>query len=122
MLCCFDGQLLDSEPAAFEDASKHQCWRDAMTEEYDSILKNDVWDIIPRPEGKSIVTSKWIYKIKHAAHRSVEKCKARFLARGFFKKEGIDYDETFAPVAHFTSIHMIMLLQQLWDGSYIKWT
>ena len=60
--------LLDSEPTTFEEASKHQCWRDAMTEEYDSILKNDVWDIVPRPEGKSIVTSKWIYKIKHAAN------------------------------------------------------
>ena len=73
------GSLLDSEPATFEAASKHQCWRDAMTEEYDSILKNDVWDIVPRPEGKSIVTSKCIFKIKHAADRSVEKYKARFV-------------------------------------------
>ena len=67
------GNLLDSEPATFEEASKHQCWRDAMTEEYESILKNDVWDIVPRPEGKSIVTSKWIFKIKHATDESVEK-------------------------------------------------
>jgi hypothetical protein len=37
-----------------------------MAEEYQSIMKNDVWDIVPRPEGKSVVTSKWIYKIKHA--------------------------------------------------------
>ena len=72
-----------------------------MTEEYESILKNDVWDIVPRPEGKSIVTSKWIYKIKHAADGSVEKYKAIFGARGFSQKEGIDYDETFAPVARF---------------------
>ena len=81
-----------------------------MTEEYDSILKNDVWDIVPRPEGKSIVTSKWIYKVKHAADGSVEKYKARFVARGFSQKEGIDYDEIFAPVAHFTSIHTIIAL------------
>ena len=58
-----------------------------MTDEYESILKNHVWDIIPRPEGKSIVTSKWIYKIKHAADESVEKYKARFVARGFSQKE-----------------------------------
>ena len=81
-----------------------------MNEEYESILKNDVWDIVPRPEGKSIVTSKWIYKIKHIADRSVEKYKVRFVARGFSQKEGIDYDETFAPVARFTSIRTIIAL------------
>ena len=81
-----------------------------MTEEYESILKNDVWDIVSRPEGKSIVTSKWIYKLKHVADGSVEEYKARFVAHGFSQKEGIDYDETFAPVACFTSIRTIIAL------------
>ena len=54
-----------------------------MIEEYQSIMKNDVWDVVPRPEGKSVVTSKWIYNIKHAADGSIEKYKARFAARGF---------------------------------------
>ena len=54
-----------------------------MIEEYQSIVKNDVWELFPRPKGKSIVTSKWIYKIKHAAYGSIEKYKARFVARGF---------------------------------------
>ena len=43
-----------------------------MIKEYQSIMKNDVWDVVPRPEGKSVVTSKWIYKIKHAADGSIE--------------------------------------------------
>ena len=81
-----------------------------MTEEYELILKNDVWDIVPRLEGKSIVTSKWIFKIKHATDESVEKYKARFVARGFSQREGVDYDETFAPVAQFTSIRTIIVL------------
>ena len=81
-----------------------------MTEEYESILKNDFWGIVPRPKGKSIVTSKWIFKIKHATDGSVEKYKVRFVARGFSQKEGIDYDETFALVACFTSIHTIIAL------------
>jgi hypothetical protein len=54
-----------------------------MLEEYRSILKNNVWDIVPRPMGKSVVCSKWIYKIKHAADGTVENFKARFVARGF---------------------------------------
>ena len=73
-------------------------------------MKNDVWDVVPRPERKSVVTSKWIYKIKHAADGSIEKYKARFVARGFSQKEGIDYEETFAPVARYTSIRAIMAL------------
>ena len=62
-------------------------------------MKNDVWDVVPRPEGKSVVTFKWIYKIKHAADGSIEKYKERFVSRGFSQKEGIDYEETFAPIA-----------------------
>ena len=67
-------------------------------DEYHSIMKNDVWEIVPRPEGKSMVTSRWIYKLKHAAYGSVEKYKARFVAREFSQVEGIDYDENFVPI------------------------
>jgi hypothetical protein len=54
-----------------------------MTEEYQEIMKNDMWDIVLRLEGKFVVTSKWIYKIKHAANGSVEKYKERFVVRVF---------------------------------------
>jgi hypothetical protein len=81
-----------------------------MIEEYESILKNDVWEVVPRPQGKSVVTSKWIYKKKHAADGSVEKFKARFVACGFSQKEGIDYDEIFSPIARYTSIRVIISL------------
>lgn len=103
-------RISTAEPSSFEEAAKQHVWEDAMMEEYQSILKNDVWDIVPRPEGKSIVSSKWIYKIKHFAEGSIEKYKARFVARGFSQKEGIDYDETFAPIARYTSIRTIISL------------
>jgi hypothetical protein len=74
-----------------------------MMEEYQSILKNDVWDIVPRPKEKSV-------KIKHAADRSIEKHKARFVARGFSQVEGIDCEETFSHVARYTSIRTIIAL------------
>ena len=54
-----------------------------MIEEYQSIMKNDVWNVVPGPEGKSVVISKWIYKIKHVADGRIEKYKARFMAHGF---------------------------------------
>jgi hypothetical protein len=59
-------ELIEAEPSSFQEASEQQVWRDAMMEEYSSIMKNDVWEVVPRPEGKSVVGSRWIYKIKHA--------------------------------------------------------
>ena len=75
--------IIDSEPTTYEKASRHQVWKDAMTDGFQSIMKNDVWEAVPRPEGKSVVTSKWLFKIKHGAQGSVEKHKSRFVARGF---------------------------------------
>ena len=70
-----------------------------MMEEYQSIMKNDVWDIVPRDEVKFVVTSKWIYKIKHTVDGRIKRHKTRFVARGFSQVEGINYEETFALVA-----------------------
>jgi hypothetical protein len=100
--------IIDIEPSCHGEATGQQVWKDAMTEEYQSIMKNDVWDIVPRPKGKSVVTSKWIYKIKHVADGSVEKYKEIFVARGFSQVEGIDYEETFSLVARYTSIYTII--------------
>ena len=63
-----------------------------------------------RPEGKKVVGSRWIYKVKHAADESMEKYKARFVEKGFSQKEGIDYEETFAPIAKYSSILIIISL------------
>ena len=79
-----------------------------MQEEYSSIMKNDVWEVVPRPEGKAVVTSRWLYKVKHATDGSIEKFKARFVARGFSQVEGVDYEDTFALVARYTSIRSII--------------
>jgi hypothetical protein len=74
--------IRESEPSTFEEVVGKQVWRDAMMEEYSSIMKNDVWKIVPIPEGKSLVTSRWLYKLKYLADGSIEKYKARFGLRG----------------------------------------
>jgi hypothetical protein len=79
-----------------------------MVVEYASIMKNDIWEVVPQPEGKSMIGSRWIYKIKHTADGNVEKFNACFVAKGFSQKEGINYDETFAPVAIYTSIKVVI--------------
>jgi hypothetical protein len=85
--------IIYSKPSSFEEAVSQQVWKDAMTKEDQSIMKNDVWDIVLRPKGKFVVTSKWIYKIKHTADRNIDKYKVRFIARVFSQKEGVDYEE-----------------------------
>ena len=94
--------IIDLEPTTYEDTSKHHVWKDSMIEEFQYFTKNDVWDIVPRPEGKSIVTSKWLFKIKHGAYGSMEKHKVKFIARGFSQKDEVDYDETFVLMAQYT--------------------
>jgi hypothetical protein len=75
--------FLDSEPSTFQEATDQQVWQDAMVEEYTSIMKNDVWDIMSRQGEKSIVSSRWLYKIKHVTDINIEKFKERFVTRGF---------------------------------------
>jgi hypothetical protein len=108
--------LLENEPTCPEEAIQKKKWVDAMTEEYQSIIKNDVQEIVPRPNSKDVVSSRWLFKIKHVVDGSIEKYKPRFVAPGFFQKEGIDYEETFAPVARYTSIKTIIAL-----AAKMKW-
>ena len=85
-------------------------WVNAMVEEYDSIVKNSAWEVVPRPVDKSVVGSRWIYTVKQVVDGSVEKYKAKFVAWGFSHIERIDYDETFAPVTRYSSIRSILAL------------
>ena len=89
-----------------------------MVEEYGSIVKNSAWEIVPRLVDKSMVGSRWICKVKQVDDGSVEKYKAIFVAWGFSQIEGIDYDETFAPMARYSSISSILALS-MQMGQYI---
>ena len=80
-------------------------------------MKNDVWDIVPKPENKSGIFKIDLEDKTCCWWKSIEKYKARFVARWFSHKEGIDYEETFAAVARYTSIITIMVLSSMmkWD-------
>lgn len=73
------GNMIQAKPSTFEEVVKEQVWKDAMVEEYESIMKKYVWDIVLRLKGRSVVTSKWKYKINHGVDGSIEKYKARFV-------------------------------------------
>ena len=106
MLC----DIIDNEPSTCEEVTENKEWKDSMIEEYWLIMNNDAWEIVLRPEGKYFVTSNWIYMINHDENGSIEKDKEIFVERGFSQKEGIDYEETFPPVAGYTSIRSMLAL------------
>lgn len=99
----------EADPQSFKEAMKRgdkSLWLKAMKEEIESLNKNQVWDLVNRPSG-NIVTNKWVFKIKRNPQGQIERYKARLVARGFTQKFGIDYLETYAPVANMVSIRML---------------
>jgi hypothetical protein len=103
-------------PSIFEEATYQQVWKDSMVKEYTSIMMNDVWDIVQRLEGKLVVSSMWLYKITHAMDGIIDKFKVRFVARGFSRKEGVEYKENFSLVTRYASIRAIISI-----ASIMRW-
>jgi hypothetical protein len=106
----FLSHTISNDPQQFSDAVGIPEWDAAMTEEYSSLIKNHTWDLVSLPKGRKLVRCKWIYKTKYAADGSVDKHKAHLVAKGFSQVEGIDYSETFAPVAKMNSIRLVLSL------------
>jgi hypothetical protein len=102
--------LVNAKPSTFEEAINKKEWKVVMMEEYQSIMNNDVWEVVLRPKENSVVTSKWVYNRKHDVDGSIDKYKVIFVARGFSQQEGKDYDEMFALFSRYTSIISIISL------------
>nr|GEV18854.1 retrovirus-related Pol polyprotein from transposon TNT 1-94 [Tanacetum cinerariifolium] len=98
----------EEEPKKASEALKHPRWVDAMQEELNQFSKNKVWTLVPAPYGKTIIGSKWVYRNKRDETIIVIKNKARHVAQGFNRQEGIDYDETFSLVARLEAIRIFL--------------
>jgi hypothetical protein len=79
-------------------------------EEYEALLSNSTWDLVPRPLGANIVINKWIFKHKLKADDSLDRYKARWVLRGFTQRPGVDYDETFSRVVKPTTVRTLLTL------------
>jgi hypothetical protein len=96
------------EPKNIDEAIIDEFWLLAMQEELNQFTRNDVWDLVPRSKNISTIGTKWIFRNKLDEHGNVVRNKARLVAQGYSQEEGIDYDETYAPVARLESIRLLL--------------
>ena len=108
--------LLEGEPRTFKEAvssSEELLWKEAIKSEIDSVLQNHTWELVDLPLGCKPLGSKWIFKRKMKADGSIDKCKAKFVIKGYNQREGLDYFDTYSPVTRITSIRMIFVIAAL---------
>ena len=102
---CFLSQI---EPKSIEDALADQDWISAMQEELDQFERNCVWKLVPFKEGTSVIGTKWVFRNKMDESGKITRNKARLVAKGFTQMEGLDFDESYAPVARLDAIRLFL--------------
>jgi hypothetical protein len=100
----------DDEPRSFAEAERHAAWRAAMRSEMDAVENNCTWELADLPRVHSAITLKWVFKLKRDEAGAIIKHKVHLVARGFVQREGIDFDDTFAPVARMESVRLLFAL------------
>ncbi|GKB26039.1 RNA-directed DNA polymerase, eukaryota, reverse transcriptase zinc-binding domain protein, partial [Tanacetum coccineum] len=117
LLCYYDAFLTTVEPKTYKDALTQACWIEAMQEELNEFERLEVWELVPRLDKVIVITLKWIYKVKLNELGGILKNKARLVALEYRQEEGIDFEESFAPVARLESSSCILngVSTRLWD-------
>ena len=108
----------DIDPQTYEEAIMSidsGKWQKAMNSEIDSMYSNKIWNLVDAPEGIVPIGCKWIFKKKIGVDGKVETYKARLVAKGYRQRQGIDYDETFSPVAMLKSIRILLAIATHYD-------
>jgi hypothetical protein len=95
------------EPYRIEDALRDPNWVVAMQEELNNFMRNEVWHLVPRP-SQNVVGTKWVFRNKQNEHGVVTRNKARLVAKGYSQVEGLDFDETYAPIARLESNRILL--------------
>lgn len=102
--------LAAEEPASVEEALSEAPWRQAMEEEMESIRSNGTWELATLPAGHRAIGLKWVFKVKKDPAGNIVKYKARVVAKGYAQRQGVDFDEVFAPVARLETVRMLLAL------------
>ena len=91
-----------------EEALKDENWVESMHQKLHQFVRNDVWELVPRPKDTHVIGTKWIFKNKTDEDSEIVLNKSRLVAQGYTQVEGIDFDGSFAPVARLESIRILL--------------
>ena len=108
LLAVAPGPLSVPEPTCFTMAVKSREWRHAMNLEFDALLRNQTWTLVPSHPSQNLIGCKWVFWVKRKVDGTVEWHKARLVAKGFHQQFGVDYDETYSPVIKPTTVHTVL--------------
>nr|GFA50622.1 retrovirus-related Pol polyprotein from transposon TNT 1-94 [Tanacetum cinerariifolium] len=108
LFCYYDAFLTSVEPKTNKEALTQSCWIEAMQEELHEFERLEVWELVPRPDQVMVITLKWIYKVKLDELGGILENKAHLVARGYRQEEGINFEESFAPVARLEAIQIFL--------------
>nr|GEZ79533.1 retrovirus-related Pol polyprotein from transposon TNT 1-94 [Tanacetum cinerariifolium] len=108
LFCYYDDFLTSVEPKTYKDALTKSCWIKAMQEELNEFERLEVWELIPRPDKVMVITLKWIYKVKLDELGGILKHKAHLVAHGYRQEEGIDFEESFAPITRLEATRIFL--------------
>ena len=109
---------VEDDPKTFKEAMASRdaaFWKDAINDEMNSIMSNHTWELVDLPFASKPISCRWIFCRKYHTNGTLQTFKARLVAKGFRQKEGIDYFDTYAPVARITSIRIIFALASIFD-------
>lgn len=95
-------------PSTWQQAIKHEHWRKAMSSEFTSTCDNHTWDLEEAAEAMNVVGCRWVFTIKYHPDGTIDKYKARIVAKGFHQQQGVDYKDTFSPVIKSTTIRVVL--------------
>ncbi|GJY03468.1 retrovirus-related pol polyprotein from transposon TNT 1-94 [Tanacetum coccineum] len=103
-----EDETLEIDEINVNEALGDESWIVAMQEELNQFIANDIWELVPQPKNMTIIGTKWVFRNKLDENGVVSRNKARLVAQGYNQQEGIDYDETYAPVARLESIRILL--------------
>ena len=105
------------EPTIVQEALQSPLWKTAMQEEYDALITNGKWSLVPQPSDKKIVGCKWIFKLKRHSNSFISHYKARLVAKGNYQRPGFDFTKTFNPIIEPSTFWLVLIVAfaQNWE-------
>ncbi|GJS02047.1 retrovirus-related pol polyprotein from transposon TNT 1-94 [Tanacetum coccineum] len=107
-VCMYALTVSTIKPKNIKEAMADHSWIESMQDELNQFERLQVWELVPRPEGKNVIALKWLWKNKCDAENIVVRNKTRLVAKGYKQEEGIDFEESFAPVARLEAVRMFI--------------